>query len=209
MKVLLVSATELEIAPFMNNPLSGKADVLITGIGVPATIYHVTKQLMKNQYKLVIQAGIAGSFHKSFALGEVVWVKSDCFADIGINEFSNFKTLFEMGLAGENQFPFQKGFLINNSIVTGKFTLPPAIGITVNNITDDMKAINNIQKKFTADIETMEGGAFHYVCLQQQVNFLQIRAISNIVGERNKNKWELKKAIIELDKELIKIFESL
>ena len=65
------------------------------------------------------------------------------------------------------------------------------------------------KEKFSADIETMEGAAFHYVCLHQQINFLQLRSISNIVGERDKTKWKTKEAINNLNDELFKIIKNL
>ena len=51
----------------------------------------------------------------------------------------------------------------------------------------------------------MEGAALHYVCLQQSVPFLQIRSISNEVGERDKSKWRMKEAVENLNTELIKL----
>jgi futalosine hydrolase len=65
-----------------------------------------------------------------------------------------------------------------------------------------------IREKFLPDIESMEGAAFHYVCLQQKNNFLQLRSISNRVGERDKSKWKLKESIENLNKELLKIIEN-
>ncbi len=50
-------------------------------------------------------------------------------------------------------------------------------------------------EKFGAEVESMEGAAFHYVCLQQKINFLQLRSISNRVGERDKSKWKLKRQL--------------
>jgi futalosine hydrolase len=55
----------------------------------------------------------------------------------------------------------------------------------------------------------MEGAAFHYVCLLERINFLQLRAISNRVGERDKSKWKLKESIENLNKELLNIIENL
>ena len=55
----------------------------------------------------------------------------------------------------------------------------------------------------------MEGAAFHYLCLQEQVPFLQLRAISNHVGERNKANWKLKEAIHNLNEKLIGIIKEL
>ena len=84
MSILIVAATELEIAPFIHLDLP--VDILITGVGAPAAIYQMQKKLQEKKYKSVIQAGIAGSFTDSLALGDTVIVERDCFADIGINE---------------------------------------------------------------------------------------------------------------------------
>ena len=55
----------------------------------------------------------------------------------------------------------------------------------------------------------MEGAAFHYVCLKEHVPFAQVRAISNFVTPRDKSQWQMKKAITNLNKWLIKFIEGL
>ena len=96
MNLLVVAATGFEIKPFIENNKS--ADVFITGIGIPATVFHLTKQLAQKEYDLVIQAGIAGTFNSAFPLGSVAVIETDTFGDIGIDEKGNFTTLFETGL---------------------------------------------------------------------------------------------------------------
>lgn len=207
MNVLIVAATEFEIGPFLKEIIS--TDVLITGVGIPAVIFHLTKKISENKYDIVIQAGIAGTFNDRLKLSEVVVVKEDTFADLGIEENGKFHSLFEKGFIGENDFPFIKGWLKNQHEILQKINLPLAKGITVNKISDDAVRNKMMQRKYSADVESMEGAAFHYVCLQQKVNFLQLRSISNYVGERDKLKWELKNAIENLDKQLLKIIEKL
>lgn len=206
MNVLIVAATEMEIAPFLKE--NNKTDFLITGVGIPATVFHLTKKIIEKKYDFVIQAGIGGTFTDSLNQGEVVLIKKDTFADLGINEKGNFKTLFETRFLGDNDFPYTDGWLVNNFLLK-KNNLTIVNAITINKITDDHLHIKNIQQKFSAQIESMEGAAFHYVCLQQKINFLQIRSISNVVGERDKTKWQLKTAIENLNKELLKIIQNL
>ena len=207
MNLLIIAATELEIAPFLKE--NDKADILITGVGIPATIFHLTKKLITKNYDLAFQAGIAGTFNGCFNLEEVVLVKEDNFGDLGIDENGNFTTLFDNGFLDKNDLPYINGTLLNNNLLLQKSKLPVAKAITVNKITNDHLQIKNIQQKFIAEVESMEGAAFHYVCLQQKVNFLQIRAISNIVGERDKTKWKMKDAIENLNKELLEIIKTL
>ena len=112
MNILCVSATEFEIAPFLK--AKPATDFLVSGVGAPAAIYHLAKRLQQIDYDLVIQAGVAGSFKSSLKLSEVVFVKQDCFADLGISEQHEFFTIFEKGFGSENDFPFKKGCLKNS-----------------------------------------------------------------------------------------------
>jgi futalosine hydrolase len=205
MNLLLVSATEFELEPFLHE--NEKVEVLITGVGIPNTIYHLTKKLAKKNYDLVIQAGIAGSFNEQILKGSVVVVKQDTFGDVGMEEKENFKTLFETGLAQANDFPFRNGWLLNENKYLSHQSLPIVNGVTVNKITDDQKIIRGMVKKFRADIESMEGAAFHFACLHQKVNFLQLRSISNTVGDRDKKNWQMNIAIENLSIELKKILK--
>ena len=207
MNLLLVAATKFEIAPFLKE--KNDADILITGVGIPATVFHLVKKISEKKYDLVIQVGIAGTFNDDLNLTDVVQVSKDTFGDLGIQENGNFLTLFDMGFSQKNDFPFTDGWLINSYPFFKKNHLPLAKGITVNKIGDATFQNKMIREKFSPDVESMEGAAFHYVCLLEKINFLQLRAISNRVGERDKSKWKLKESIENLNKELLNIIENL
>jgi futalosine hydrolase len=55
----------------------------------------------------------------------------------------------------------------------------------------------------------MEGAALHYVCLMEKIPFLQIRAISNMTGDRDKSRWKLKEALKSLHEELVVMIQKL
>lgn len=207
MNILVTGATEFELEPFIRE--NKVYDVLITGIGIPATIFHLTKRLCQKKYELVIQAGIAGTFSGSIKKGTVVLVNKDTFGDVGIYEKGNFNTLFEAEFINKNDFPFTDGWLMNQHEYLFQATLALATGITVNKITDDAGQINQLFDKFNPAIESMEGAALHYVCLLQNVAFLQLRSISNTVGEREKSKWAMKEAITNLNVELKSLLKNL
>ncbi len=209
MGLLIVAATKFEIEPFLATNHS--ADVLITGVGIPATIFNLLNKFSHAKYDLVVQAGIGGTFKNDLKTSEVFVIKKDAFADIGAKENGNLNTLFEMGFADPNDFPFNDGWLKNEHQFITQIGLPLATAITINTITDDKEHITQLREKFHPGIESMEGAAFHYVCLRQKINFLQIRSTSNIVGERDKSKWKMQEAILILNNELqklIKKFES-
>jgi futalosine hydrolase len=205
MKILVVTATEMEIAPFMAQ--NTMANVLITGVGAPACMYSLTKGLLQNKYDFVIQAGIAGTFKNQYSLGQTFAVKTDLFADLGIQEKEQFFTLFEKGFVNENAFPNKNGRMENTS--ENYFSLKPVNAITINTVSDSLAQTELYKKKYDADIESMEGAAFHFVCLQEKIPFLQIRSISNFVGERVKTNWKMKEAVDNLNEHLTRIVKEL
>ena len=55
----------------------------------------------------------------------------------------------------------------------------------------------------------MEGAALHYVALQEKIPFLQMRSLSNFVGERDKSKWVMDIVIVNLNIELERIITKI
>jgi futalosine hydrolase len=156
-----------------------------------------------------MQAGIAGCFDKNIALGSVVVVKQEAIGDQGVIESGKMNTLFDLGLVEKNQLPFSNGWLINKSEYLKKVKLKKVKGITINEITTSKQKIGFYQDNFEPVVESMEGAALHYVSLLEKIPFLQVRSISNYIGERNKKKWNIKESINNLNKELIRLLESL
>ncbi len=217
MNYLLIAATTKEIEPFLaylKKSPGGKKnnlpDVLITGIGLTATAYHLTRQLQLKKYGLVIQAGVAGCFNKKLSLGSVVVIKKDAIADQSVIELKQLKTLFDLKLVPADQFPYTKTWLVNpyNDLLK-KTKLKQVKGISVNEITTSKQKVIFYEESFNAVTESMEGAALHYTCLMENIPFLQLRGMSNYIGERNKKNWNMKESIINLNTALIQLVENL
>jgi len=210
--ILVVAATAKEINPFIELTRTGdinNADILISGIGLTASTYHLVKQLALKKYDLVIQAGVAGCFDPRIALGAVVAVKQDAIADQSVVELERLKTLFDLNLVPQDQYPYKKGWLINtNKEVLKKTKLKIVKGISVNQISTSKQMIKFYRDVFDPVTESMEGAALHYVCLMENVPFVQIRSISNYIGERNKKKWDMMDSIANLNDTLIKTINN-
>lgn len=191
MSVLIVAATNYEIAPFLDQ--FPTADYLITGVGSPIAMYHLLEKVNEKKFNLMIQVGVAGSYSNKFSLGDAVVVKKDCFADIAVIENKVMKSVFDLGLADENEFPFKEGWLLNDTdFIQNKNGLT---ALTVNLLSEEPTHINYLLKKYDADIESMEGAVLHYIGIKKKIPFIQIRGISNRVGERDKSKWKITESI--------------
>jgi futalosine hydrolase len=210
--ILVVAATAKEINPFIELTRTGdinNADILISGIGLTASTYHLAKQFSLKKYDLVIQAGVAGCFDLRIPLGAVVAVKQDAIADQSVVELERLKTLFDLNLVPQDQYPYKKGWLINtNKGVLKKTKLKTIKGISVNQISTSKQMIKFYRDVFDPVTESMEGAALHYVCLMENVPFVQIRSISNYIGERNKKKWDMMDSIMNLNDSLMRIINN-
>jgi futalosine hydrolase len=210
--ILVIAATAKEINPFIELTRTGdinNADILISGIGLTASTYHLAKQLTLKKYDLVIQAGVAGCFDLRIALGAVVIVKQDAIADQSVIELQKLRTLFDLNLVPQDQYPYKKGWLINpNKEVLKKTKLKIVKGISVNQISTSKQMIKFYRDVFDPVTESMEGAALHYVCLLENIPFVQIRSVSNYIGERNKKKWDMMDSIANLNDALIKTINN-
>ncbi len=216
MNCLVVAATFIEITPFLEEYKIKKGlftdieiDVLITGIGLTATTYSLTRQLHIKRPDFVIQAGVGGCFDNTVLLGSVLAIRKEAIADQSVIELDKLKTMFDLKLLPQDQFPFNKGWLVNKSDILKKVKLRKVKAVSTNEITTSKQKVKFYTQTFNPVVESMEGAALHYVCLMEKIPFLQLRSVSNYIGERNKKNWNMKESIINLNKELILLLNKL
>ena len=216
MDILLAAATTFEIAQagqyltnHDNKIEAHRVQLLIAGLGGVSTTYFLLNECKKKRPSLIIQAGIAGAFSAD-AIGEVLVIAEDRFADLGVEEQKSFKTIFDLGLADANTHPFKKAALPNPYTKLLTLTgLRQVNAISVNEISNNAERIRWHQQNSAPVVESMEGAAFHYVCLLEKIPFIQLRAVSNLVGERDKTKWRMAESIAALNQRLIALINTL
>lgn len=218
MKLLIIAATKFEIAPLLecveacvenDNKIvctykHHSIDIVLTGVGMVATAYHTAKAVNK-KYDLALNTGICGSFNENLNLGDVVNIYEDCFSELGAQDGEHFLSLKDLSLPG-----VQTINNIPNSIRTKTIDLLPKVtGITVNTTHGNEVDIESAYNRFHPFVESMEGAAFMFVCEQEKVPNLQIRAVSNYVEKRNKENWNIPLAIGQLNKKIQEILDEL
>lgn len=207
MHIIIIAATQAEFEPAMQVlKVLPNADIMfhVTGIGMLATAVSVTKLMLEKRPDLVIQVGIAGTFDTNIELGKVVIIKAEYLGDIGVQETGVWKDIFDLNLVGTDNFPFKQKAIINPYLPKlNVLKLQEVAAVTINEISTNSLRIEQLKTKYNPIIESMEGAAMHYVCTDLQVPFLQIRSVSNYIGERDKTKWQMKAAISNLNKVLI------
>jgi len=199
MKILLIAATRMEIQPLVEfikqSDYNSQIQLLITGVGMVSTTFKLTQHLTTNRYDVIVQFGIAGSYHMTDELGKIYQVKEDTFGDLGAEDTTQFIDIFDMELPLDDNIYIKKAIPNPYSISN----LPKAKGLTVNTCSGKQTTIDMRKHKYDVDIETMEGAALHYVAHQLGCKYLQIRAISNHVIPRDRETWNMKLAIENLN----------
>jgi len=187
-----------------------EVDILVSGVGMVATASWTSRELARERYELAVNLGVCGSFNRTLVPGMVVHVVSDCIAELGAEDGDDFLSVHDLRLLGENEFPFERGRLVNAAppSLRGLTALRTATGITVNTVHGSEGSIQRVVKRFTPDVESMEGAGFMYAALIHGVPFAQIRAVSNVVERRNRSAWKLDLAIRELGETAWRLLQS-
>ena len=209
MNILIVSATEFEIKPLLGFlgiaiPTIGihhanidfedkEIDVLITGVGMVNTALMMGRCL-KDEYDLIINVGVCGAFDKHLELGELVHVKEDILSEMGAEDGDGFLMFDKLNLAGKHVFSenCKDSYLMVDLFKKVK-------SITVNTVHGNDASIEKVKKLYSPDVESMEGAAFFAACSGMKGNYIQIRAISNYVEKRDKEKWQMPLSIQNLN----------
>lgn len=224
MKMTIVTATKMEVQPLINelglvlvgnNKFYSSSDdrihVLVTGMGMMQTATHLAIYAMQNQRDLFIDAGVAGAFNRDIAIGEVVQVISETYGDFGVEDGDDFKDFYDLGFLDLKEDEFQHGLLHPYGLsetLQNELNFRKVSSLTVNKVHGKEESIQIIMKKYPADIENMEGLAFFNVLNILKQPCLEIRSISNYVERRNKENWDLKLSLKNLNRELLNFIQK-
>jgi futalosine hydrolase len=218
MKLLIVAATPFEIDPLLKQlGIAGKTnsrfisctyknmeiDFLITGIGMTATAYY-TGKVLNDSYEAAINMGICGSFNRNLGLGDVVNVYEDSFSELGAEDGDVFLSLEELKLEGVTKITNEKYGSLNQVIGL----LPRVTGITVNATHGNESSIEKVFARFHPYTESMEGAAFMFACENENIPYVQLRAVSNYVERRNRESWNIPLAIENINKKVLEILDA-
>lgn len=205
MQILISAATEQEIAPLRDIWFrKHKVDFLVTGIGMVATTYSLSRAFMQQPFDLALNVGLAGAFDRSLLIGEMVRVTEDILSEMGAEDGDQFLSLEEIGLSGTDIF-----LNVDETNIKELEEFRKVRSITVNTIHGNEKSIEKVKERLHPQIETMEGAAFFFVCGQYNIPSIQLRAISNYVERRNKDNWDIPLALKNLKQAVAMILEKI
>lgn len=206
---LIVAATKIEVNPIISliqpkyiissnyYKLSDNINLLIAGIGQYNTIRSLTEYTNKFGKPIsILNIGIAGTYKNALKINTLIKINKDIAYDQKVVDNNQISSWTDASLPEATSNIFE-------SILPSYYAdinLKEAIGLTSDTLSDKENRINHITQTYNAACESMEGAAVFYLANHYKIPSMQIRAISNSVGETNKSKWKIKESIEELNR---------
>jgi futalosine hydrolase len=194
--ILLTCAVAKELAFWKPRP---GVDVLVTGVGPVDAAASVAQALAQQRYKLVVSAGIAGAFEGAAQVGDGVVVTSERF-ELDREDGTR------IALPGGEEVA-DTAIVCDTLLVTKlhEAGIPALTGITVSRVTTTEATAQRLAA-LGAQVETMEGFAVMRAAERARVHAVEIRGISNRVGEPSRSGWDFAAAIAGLQRVLPVLF---
>lgn len=181
---------------------SRRFDVLVGGVG-PASAAAYTARALSTapcRYGLVVCAGIGGGFPNQAGVGSLVVANEIVAADLGAETPDGFLSLDELGF-GSIRIPVDQSLLEKVSEALRAAGLPITTGpvLTVSTVTGTAETALKLASRIPgAAAEAMEGYGVAMAAHAHGLPILEIRAVSNLVGPRDRSAWRIKEALAAL-----------
>ncbi|MDQ0950636.1 futalosine hydrolase [Streptomyces phaeochromogenes] len=178
-------------------------DLLAAGVGpaaaAAATAAALTAAALDAQpsepYDLVVSAGIGGGFQPEAPVGSLVLADEITAADLGAETADGFVPVTELGFGAVTHRP-PESLVRAVAAVTGART---GAVLTVNTVTGSAGRADELRRRHPRALaEAMEGFGVAEAAAAHGVPVLELRAVSNPVGPRDRAAWRIGDALAAL-----------
>jgi futalosine hydrolase len=176
----------------------GEVAVLAGGVG-PAAAAAATAAVLAlaARWDAVLSVGVAGGFPGRAAVADVVVATATLAADLGADSPDGFLALGELGFPGDRfAAPLAAGLTARlRAASVGPVTGPI---LTVSTVTGTAARAGRLATRHDAVAEAMEGAGVATAAGAFGVPFGEVRTVSNLVGDRERARWEIPRALAAL-----------
>ncbi len=191
----------------ISGEIEGKTIRLLhTGPGAANTIQAITACIEHDRPGLMIQTGIAGAFREAnLDLGDLGVATEEIDVQLGIEPESDtamviplpFPVLHKQGADITGRYPLHSQLAETALAVLRRHYLQQTVCIqagpfvTVATVTATEQRARRLFEQYGACMEAMEGAAAAHLSNHYDIPLLEIRSVSNMVGKRNPNQWNI------------------
>jgi futalosine hydrolase len=204
---------------FFGGEVKGKHVVFgVSGMGKTNAAHAGTLLVEKFSPSCIVNFGIGGAYPRAgLDPGDIAVAEKEVYADEGVLLEDGLHPLQITGIplvtAGGkrfyNEFPVDRR--LSGLAVKAAGTVAhckSGVFLTVSSCTGTRKRAEELVGKFAPLCENMEGAALAHICRLYGIPFVEMRGISNMVGDRDKEKWEIKLAAENCQRALVHFLEA-
>ncbi|HZO92724.1 MAG TPA: futalosine hydrolase [Candidatus Baltobacteraceae bacterium] len=159
--------------------------VVPIGVGPVEAAIGAARALAQHRCDVLINAGIAGGFRDRCTIGDAVVVTRDDYAELGLED----GRAFALPPGSELVRTVEAHPRLLQPFLDGLIPAIAGRGVTSATVTSTTARALVLAHRFRADVETMEGFAVMRAAQLAGVPAVQIRGVSNYVGDRETNEW--------------------
>jgi futalosine hydrolase len=180
-------------------------EVLVAGVGPIAAAVSTTMALVAaseaSGYDLVVSAGIGGGFVGQADIGTAAVASEVIAADLGVQTLDGFSSIDELGF-GTSRLQVEPELSSRLVKALRSKGIPVGFGpiLTLSTATGTAETASELSKRIPGAVaEAMEGFGVAAAATRRGVPFMEIRAISNRVGPRDRAAWRIGDALSALE----------
>jgi futalosine hydrolase len=183
--ILVICAVAAELRAFASR---ASVEVVAVGVGPVEAGIGTMRAIAQNKYRYIINAGIGGGFRGRAKVGDAVAVTDECYAEIG--------------LEGGGALNLPDGITLRERVSSDAALVTTyrtrvegarlGTGVTSATITTTDARAQNLAQRFAPAIESMEGFAVLAAAASANIPAIELRGVSNLVGDREKSEWDFR-----------------
>lgn len=175
-------------------------DIVTTGVGKANAAAATALAIARTRPRAVLLCGIGGAYRGAgLAVGDVALAVAEVHLDSGVGFGEAWRGMDELG------FPLVEGpparFNRLDLDAERVRALARRLGVracafgTAEAVTADAVQAEALQRRHGVCVESMEGAAAAQVALALGIPFVELRGVSNEVGDRDRTRWDVPRAV--------------
>ncbi len=174
--------------------------VVLTGVGKANAAAATALAIERYAPRTLLLTGIGGAYPGApLGLGDVALAVAEVHLDTGVGHGATWQGMASLGFALLPGPPPRYNRMDLDAASARE--LASRLGVhalvfgTAESVTADAATAMELRRRHDVAIESMEGAAVAQVALAMGVDVVEIRGVSNVVGERDRSRWDIAGAI--------------
>lgn len=204
--------------PITEGTLAGRRVLLCTGgMGKVNAAHAATLLLTRYEPAALIVFGVGGAYPSSGAtIGDIVLAREEIAADEGVLTAEGFKDTAYLGIpllktataVIHTTYPAPEALLDRALRTLAPRRVRVGTFLTLSTCTGTAARARELEERHRGLCENMEGAAAAHVAESHGVPWLEVRGISNIVEERDTDRWNIPLAAVAAQQAVLSILEG-